>query len=399
MREALSQLRRALEDAVQEYEPRAGEGMLHATLRPASEEALSQALRICHARETGLLLRGGGTEPSFANAPCTAVFALETGALTADRELDTEEGVALLPAGETVASVHASLAGSGFELPFDATGAHATIGGVVASARQGFRYGPPRDAVLGMSVVLPTGERIRFGGRVVKNVTGYDLNKLFTGSFGSLGVITTVWLRLRPVPECVETHRVRLADDGGSAALGLARLGSARAAVVVPDPEGRELQLELAGDAASVSNDAAALAAAGATPCDPGGVEEAARQRLSGPFRVRVTGLPSAWAGAADILEAAGARVLAEPARGIVRGIFDDGPGDDERAIARRWAAARAAARRASGTYAIEAASIDARLGREVFGDVGASAPLQRAIKLQYDPHRILNPGRFVGNA
>lgn len=391
----VAEMESILPGGVETHAPVALEGAkLEATLRPESREALAASLRVSREHGKGLLIVGGSTELSFANAPCTACVRLDTVGIRTEREIDLEEGVALLPAGETVRSVQAELAGSSFELPFDAAGPEATIGGVVASARLGFRYGPPRDHVLGMLVALPSGELVRFGGRVVKNVTGYDLNKLFTGSFGSLGVIVSVWVRLQPVPERVAFVAAPADGHEPAALLQGARGASVRAAVVASSI----LHFEVAGDEAAVEHDVARLRTLGGEVSSDdafGGLEEA---RHGGPFRVRVTGRPTRWAEVSQILAAGGGVVIAEPARGIVRGTFalDD---QDERSIADAWNCAREASRCAGGPFAIEAASVSARYGREVYGAVGATAPLQRAIKSRYDPAGILNPGRFVGNA
>ena len=102
--------------------------------------------------------------------------------------------------------VREALAASGWELSLDPPGRDSTVGGCLAAASVGPRalgLGLPRDQVLGLTVSLASGERVRCGGRVVKNVTGYDLNKLYTGSFGSLGVIESAWLRLRAAPRAL----------------------------------------------------------------------------------------------------------------------------------------------------------------------------------------------------
>jgi glycolate oxidase FAD binding subunit len=108
-------------------------------------------------------------------------------------------------AGITLAALQAHLAKQGQRVTLDPPGGErATIGGVLATNDSGpmrLGHGTARDIVIGMSMIEPDGELIRSGGRVVKNVAGYDLHKLFIGSFGALGPIATVTLKLRPVPE------------------------------------------------------------------------------------------------------------------------------------------------------------------------------------------------------
>jgi glycolate oxidase FAD binding subunit len=263
--------------------------------------------------------------------------------------------------------------------------------------------------VLGLGVVLASGERIRCGGRVVKNVTGYDLAKLFVGSYGTLGIIEWAWLRLRPASESTRVCVAALGRDAeaDSVALTAARRPTVRVAAVVdaalvPGPvsagAARALVVELAGDAAAVEQDAAALGdLAGAFTADASAVEALHAAQAAGPLRVRVAALPSLLAAAAELLRAGGGAVLAYPARGLLWARFDlEGP-DDERGAERALRAAKEAARAAHGVCLLEAAPLAARVGREVFSGALATLALERAVKRQYDPAGILNPGRFVG--
>ncbi len=112
--------------------------------------------------------------------------------------------IAIAQAGVKLTDFNAKLGENGQWLPLDPPDdGNATLGGVVATGLGGaqqFGYGRPRGSVIGMKVVLANGNMIRMGGRVVKNVAGYDLCKLFTGSYGSLGIITELNFKLRPRP-------------------------------------------------------------------------------------------------------------------------------------------------------------------------------------------------------
>jgi glycolate oxidase FAD binding subunit len=263
--------------------------------------------------------------------------------------------------------------------------------------------------VLGLGVALASGERIRCGGRVVKNVTGYDLAKLFVGSYGTLGVIEWAWLRLRPVPEATLVC-VALLDasaEADVAALAAARRPTARVgalvdAALLPEPPARgaarALVIELAGDAAAVEQDEQALARElGARRGEARAVDALRDAQGAGPLRVRIAALPSGLGAAAEALRAGGGAVLAYPARGLVWARFAlDGP-EDERSAALALRAASAASRLAHGACLLEAAPVAAREGREVFGGTARTLALERAVKLQYDPAGILNPGRFAG--
>ena len=110
---------------------------------------------------------------------------------------------AVVQAGVTLKRLREMFEDAGQMLALDPPGDDATIGGVVATGDSGplrHRYGGPRDLVLGVTVALPDGTVARAGGKVIKNVAGYDLSKLMTGSFGTLGLIVQVALRLHPLP-------------------------------------------------------------------------------------------------------------------------------------------------------------------------------------------------------
>jgi glycolate oxidase FAD binding subunit len=160
----------------------------------------------------------------------------------------------------------------------------------------------------------------------------------------------------------------------------------------------RWLVLELAGDAAAVAADAAWLEAeCDAREGDAAVLEEVRAAQGAGPLRIRIAALPSGLPAAADVLREAGAQLISHPARGLVWARFPLSGPEDEAGVDGALAAATRAAARASGSRRIEQAPFGARVGREVFGGADASLSLERALKEQYDPEGILNPGRFVG--
>jgi FAD/FMN-containing dehydrogenase len=134
----------------------------------------------------------------------TANLIVSTRRLNKIIEHEPADLIAIAQAGVTLTDFNAKLGENGQWLPLDPPDdGRATLGGVVATGIGGpqqFGYGRPRGSVIGMKVVLADGSMIRAGGRVVKNVAGYDLCKLFTGSYGSLGIITELNFKLRPRP-------------------------------------------------------------------------------------------------------------------------------------------------------------------------------------------------------
>ncbi len=404
------------DDALEPHPPLELEGArLSATLRPRDGAALRRALAALGRCGLAAIVRGGGTRLGLGNRPSRADVLLSTERLAGVVEFDPSEGVCQLRAGTALADARAELNAGGWELPLDPPGARASVGGALATAAVGPRaqgFGLPRDLVLGLEVALASGERARCGGRVVKNVTGYDLNKLYTGSLGTLGVIEAAWLRLRPLPERVATFEAYVSGVAEAAESGLlaARRPAARAAAIVDRPERADEEgvaafrvvVELAGDAASVEHDAAWLERRlGAREVDAAtldGVRELQGQMPGAAgLRFRVAALPSRLPRTLGGLRAAGARLLAYPGLGLVYAGFavsDPGDGAEVDAIFRR--AARAAGDGA-GSYLCEAAPDLAKAGRDVFGDVSGSLALIRALKSRFDPDGVLNPGRFAG--
>ena len=166
---------------------------------PASAEEISEVLKLASREGWSVLPAGGMTW-----LKSKADLIVSTQRLNQIIEHEPADLIAVAQAGVKLTDFNAKLAENGQWLPLDPPDdGRATIGGVVATGVGGpqqFGYGRPRHSVIGMKVVLADGSLIKAGGRVVKNVAGYDLCKLFTGSFGSLGVITEVNFKLRPRP-------------------------------------------------------------------------------------------------------------------------------------------------------------------------------------------------------
>jgi glycolate oxidase FAD binding subunit len=390
------------ESAVVRHEPLDLEGVRPATtLRPGSVQDLARMLRIASGAGLTLLLRGGGSRLDLGNLPRRADAILDLGGLAAIRELDAEEGVLHAEAGAPLCLLREAVAEAGWELPLDPPGGAATLGGTLASAALGPCFGHPRDAVLGLEVVLASGARTRCGGRVVKNVTGYDLGRLHVGALGTLGVISAAWLRLRPRPEArrVLTASLVAGADALEPAVIAARRPSARAAAWLREAGAKapELTVELAGEAAAVEADVAWLReelAAGES--DDTALERVrALQGAAAPdrLRLRVSALPSRFGDVTKILADAVASLLLYPARGLLWARCEDARG-----VAAAWAAAQAAARAGRGHALLESAPVSAKRGHDVFAAEPSLLPLMQALKQRYDPGGVLNPGRFAGH-
>ncbi len=393
-----------------------------ATLIPRDGESLAQMLGALSERELAVVVRGGGTRLGLGNPPHRADAILSTERLVGVDTFDAQDGVAYVRAGTRLSGLRAEVNAQGWELPLDPPGESSTVGGCLATAATGPRrlgFGAPRDCVLGLDVALASGERTRCGGRVVKNVTGYDLAKLYTGSFGTLGVIEAAWLRLRPLPERVELRVASFPDRAETfeSALAISRRASSRAVALMNAPAAGALDhavrsssaraadwlllAELAGDAPAVVRDARWLEEEfAAERPDPGlGPEPIAELRaLQGRAvaprgaRTRIAALPSRLAPVCGALSDAG--LIVYPALGLVYAVWSGDTSPVSDADLDRVAHA---AREAEGTVVCEELSPELKQKHDVFGDPGSSLSLMRALKTQFDPRGTLNPGRFQG--
>jgi glycolate oxidase FAD binding subunit len=195
-----------------------------ATLAPSSAAEAAALLADASAREVPLVIHGNRCTLAL-DRVAASVTALSTANLTAGLVHYPGDLVVTAPAGMTLRDVNVALAAERQWLPLDPPhAARTTIGGLVAANASGPRrlgYGSPRDLVIGAEVALTDGTVARSGGRVVKNVAGYDLGRLFCGSLGSLGLLTSVTFKLAPVPQTSRTVVARFARPQHAVGFGL----------------------------------------------------------------------------------------------------------------------------------------------------------------------------------
>jgi glycolate dehydrogenase FAD-binding subunit len=329
----------------------------------------------------GVRIVSGGTKLGWGRpieAPELTLSELD--AIVAHNEGDF---TAILQAGVPLATAQDAFATAGQMLALDPPDDGATIGGVVATGDSGplrHRYGAPRDLVLGVQVALPDGSLARAGSKVIKNVAGYDLAKLMTGAFGTLGVVTEVSVRLHPRPR--QKLTVVIARDDPRA------LASAASELAHRPVEAERLDVRWEDGAGSVlvqltgpSAPERAAALDGDVVEDDDTLWAAQRAAQRGPVVLRVS---STQQGLGDALAAAdehGAVCVARAALGLA------------------WLRLEAA----------DAALVDelrTRLGHCVLLDAPAALraevdpwgtltaePLMRRVKARFDPHDTLNPG------
>lgn len=173
-------------------------------VQPATREGVAEVLRWAAAERMAVVPRGGGTQLALGNLPSRVDLVLDLRRL--DRVIDYQPAdlTATVEAGIALETLQQELVHGGKFAPLEAPLAQkATIGGILATNASGplrYAYGLARDWLIGIGVISASGVETRAGGRVVKNVTGYDLNKLYTGSLGTLGVIVEASFKLSPVP-------------------------------------------------------------------------------------------------------------------------------------------------------------------------------------------------------
>jgi glycolate oxidase FAD binding subunit len=369
---------------------------------------------IAETRDRAIMVRGAGTKIDWGPPPERLDLVLDTSRLS---------GVVEHAAGDLITVVRAGTPMSGIDLPgqqlaLDSPIPGATIGGTVAANVSGPRrtlYGTARDLLIGITVVRPDGTVAHAGGKVVKNVAGYDLGKLFIGSYGTLGLITECVFRLHPRPATTAVVRAAAPSPAGAGRMVAAVLG----AQVVPSaievnapPSGPvEVAVMVEGSAEGVRARVATLrtllgdTAAEGTP-DWWGRLPWERGAVGMKLTAPLSGVPSLLAAARDT----GAPLTVRGSAGsgvLYAGLAGDSPGYSEQSAGERTlsdvsAAAglverlRAAAIRAGGHLVVLTAPAEIQRVVDMWGPVGGLA-LMRRVKEQFDPERRFAPGRFVG--
>ncbi|MCH7837967.1 MAG: FAD-binding protein, partial [Chloroflexi bacterium] len=323
--------------------------------------------------------------------------------------------VVTVEAGITLGRLQALLAEHGQFLPIEAPD-DATAGGVLAAGVSGpsrHAYGLPRDWLLGCRIAHADGSVSKGGGRVVKNVAGYDMPKLAVGSLGTLGVIVEATFKVAPLPATQETLLVTFPSlDAAAEAIFAAddRGLALRAFALQPEPHGNALAAcWLAGPGAAVERTARELAeiTGGAESRRLEGAESerwwAQVEQTVAPAEngvgLRASLPPSAVASFMQGLEALGrgdaatVTSLSYPTTGLVLARLGEAP--IER-LADLIEAARKSATEAGGSLVVTTAPVAVKERIDVWGDTDALS-LTRRLKQEFDPRGTLNPGRFIG--
>ncbi|HVT61165.1 MAG TPA: FAD-binding oxidoreductase [Thermoanaerobaculia bacterium] len=383
---------------------------------PGTAEDLARCLR--WARGAGLKVtpRGGGTKMGWGNPPAACDLLLSTARLNRVSEHAWADMTVIAEAGCRVADLQKALAEHGQHLALDPLWPErATIGGILSTNDSGtlrLRYGSLRDLIIGITVALPDGTLARSGGKVVKNVAGYDLAKLFTGALGTLGVIVQAIFRLHPLPR--ETRS--LTFSGTPAALNQLLL-SIRASRLTPiglqlraAPGGAQLDIRFDGTAAGILaqvDQVRQLAAPGSAPSDAPADIWTSHQAIwdgAAPALVaRLSVLPARIAAVCALIErSAAARSLAWQmvvqgvGAGYVR-LEGDEPALRTTLLALREELAGTGETKPGGTIVALGCPLAVKRGLDVWGPASDAQPVMVRIKQRFDPDGTLSPGRFLG--
>jgi glycolate oxidase FAD binding subunit len=383
---------------------------------PASIEEAAALLKELAQKRRTVAIVGGGTALDMGNPPDSLDAVVSTTRLNRIVEHEPADQIVTTEAGITLRALQEQLLPSRQRIALDPPlPARATLGGIVATNAYGprrARYGTVKDLIVGMTIVRPDGTIARGGGKVVKNVAGFDIPKLMVGSFGTLAMIASVTLRLHPLPEAERA----LGFDGCSAEQMRLLVRDLMEAQLEPSivlaayhPPAYSLCIRFEGFGPGVDAQIAALREIGQrrglraeelSPADWAPSDEAhAEVRTTGAVRVKVTAPASSLARLHEhvILPIAKAlersRIVLFASLGIG---FIAGAPERERVVG-VLAGARAFVEELGGTLVITAAPPDLRAQIDSWGTPPPSFALMQNLKARFDPERRFNPGRFVG--
>jgi glycolate oxidase FAD binding subunit len=376
---------------------------------PGSTEEAAAVMRVAAEHELAVVVRGGGSRLEWGTPPSRCDLVIDMSPMSRVAEHSAGDLVARVQAGARMGDVAAVLAQAGQEIALDVPG-DATVGGIVASGLAGprrLRYGTPRDLLIGITIVRADGTVAKSGGKVVKNVAGYDLGKLFAGSAGTLGLITEATFRLHPLPAArafvtAEYVAVSVACDAVAAAANSPLVSSAveLARAAPGGPIGVGVLLEGSADGVQArSMRMADLLGEAEVSVDPPAWWPGAPRAAPGETLVRVSFWVSALARVLDAIEAAAAKADVSPA---VEGSAGAGVlyvrVRPNRAVAEFVGALRGAVAGERGAVAVltaPGAVRDELAGRGGMSGTVPGLALMRAVKDQFDPDHRMAPGRF----
>lgn len=401
------------------------------SVTPATQEELAEYVRGAYGDSVALYPIGGGTSLDYGLPPRQSGHGVILTGLNRVVDFPARDLTVTVEAGITMQALAETLAAEGLRLPVDVPQvAQATLGGVIATATSGprrFGHGTIRDFVIGIAAVDGRGELFHGGGRVVKNVAGYDFCKLLTGSLGTLGIIAQATLKLRPLPQRTALVAVRLPSIEAAEPMLAALMTSQTTPVAIELLHGAPWQDDAAlGTAAPKAQQPALVVGLEGTAAEVGWMIDQLRQEWNAQVAgesvvIEGEACDALWRRLADFpaREAAltlkggvvpsgvtrlvaavlaidpQASIEAHAGNGIVYVHFDALPPQglsrtlvgQLQPLAASLQGHLVVLRNASGSEATP---------QSTWGTLGAQLALMTSVKEQFDPRDILNPGRFV---
>jgi glycolate oxidase FAD binding subunit len=385
-------------------------------IEPATADAMAACLAWASRHGEPLVIRGGGTHLDWGRRPADVGVVVSTRSLARITRYEPGDLTVSVEAGLSIRALNQVLAEHSQWLPIDAAADASTIGGAVATNDSGplrHRYGTPRDQIIGVRLATADGRLATAGGQVVKNVAGYDLGKLISGSFGALASIVGATFKLAPIPAAWTT--VVLAFDASSS---VAEAAAALSASQL-DPVSLEVEAHLGrgagyrllvrfGGTATSNGEQAAAAAQVVAPCRPTTADILAGDREHGLWRdragrtsadsatdVRASWLPASLPGVLNLLDEVArtseVEVTFSGRAGVGSGTVSvvGDPAARVRAIAQLRARPEVI-----GHVVVSRAGRDVKDRTDVWGVPQPSAVMARALKRALDPAGVLNAGR-----
>jgi len=382
-------------------------------VEPANAVEISRVLALGNQQGAKIIARGGGTKLDWGNAPRAANLILSTRRL--DRVVDhaAADMTATVQAGCTVESFQQTLARQGQRLALDPLWPdRATIGGILATNDSGslrLAFGSLRDLLIGITIALPDGTLARSGGKVVKNVAGYDLPKLLIGSFGTLGVIVEATFRLHPLPHQTRDLSFETKVEHLRGILeALSQCSGLIVAAQIQMAEQATPQLTIRVEAlpgaiqAKCDRVARALEQAGGKPIAAPSDAWSARQRLfddSPGVVCKISVLPMDWPRIyAQLIALSSSHAIRWKLLAQLIGIgLLRLNADDENHIVAAMIQMRQQLAALGGSLTVLRCPIDMESKLDVWPDAGDAIDVMRKLKAKFDPKETLAPGRYVG--
>ena len=396
------------EDAVEGVEP-------DFVVQPGSVEEISDVMKLAASEGLAVAPRGSGTKTHIGDPPRRLDLIVSSARMNKVLEHTPGDQIVRVEAGVKLEDLQEYISSSDQILAIDPPERGATIGGIVAANSSGprrYRYGTIRDLIIGITVVLHDGTVAKAGGKVVKNVAGYDLSKLFTGSLGTLGIIATANFRLHPRPIAARTVGVEVA--------GPQQAQAAAQTIVHSQVEATAIDLHYGGDEKLLTVLLESI---------PGGIDAKAEtasfllkqfgevRTLSDEKADRLGPLPSpevadevvlkigappvdldavleSALGAAERKGLARPRITGHAGTGVT---FVGFPGENEDGAAGFVEEMREIWVRRAGSVTLQRAPLTLKQRVSTWDNGGDYLGLVRRVKEKFDPRGGMNPGRFLG--